>query len=129
MTFYYNIGSGTQEGSHYDCLTHEKCFTHDQITAMICEAILDLYALITDGTDLNQLEYFFMGKSQDEEEKNVRNWLIKNKGFQAIKYEQSWNSHGWANVVRDDGWDKGEEITKIRDYLKAHGIKELEEKK
>lgn len=111
----YQIGYGSHEESSYVQLEHEKKFTKEEIIKMVAEAIVSIYT-----TNPKK----FKGWKEDKEfgiafrrfwhqygEKGIPEWLIENKGFVLIKFDEQVEFFGWASSfdIKDWGGDRYED--------------------
>ena len=129
----YKIGYGTCEESEFVELEHEKKFTEDDITQMIAETIeAEIKEGLFEEKDEEGFYYDFAFNfnhvwNNAHEDKKLVDWLIENKGFVLVKYEVDWDAFGWASVLDKNDWktyrQKGDNLSKITDYLASKGIK------
>ena len=100
--YLYKIGFSTMEESSYSELWHEKKITEKDLTEMIAEAVVALIPIFKKNrSSIHSFENFFYG---DFEKNDITSWLIKNKGFKKVKYEQEWSAFGWASVFVKSDW-------------------------
>lgn len=108
--YYYKIGFYSYEGNYYIELIHAKKFTKDDLTNMIIEMIIDFLKNREDKF-IHSFEDIFINF-------DAKNWLIKNKGFKPIKYEQVWEIFGWSSIFYKDIWDYADD-KKLEKIVKA----------
>ena len=101
--YLYKIGYTSCEESGFWDLWHEQKFTQDDLTNMIAEAIIALKPQIhkddEEYTD-NLQEYFEHYKRE-----NIASWLIENKGFKSVDFQEIWSAFGWASVFDINDWE------------------------
>jgi hypothetical protein len=122
--FLYNIGYHSCEESDYIQLWHKKKFTQDDLTNMICEAVLetvkaervkDRKAYIHNFADV--FSFVISG--------GVAVYLVEHFGFKEAKFQESWTCFGWDSIFEKKDWDtykdKDDPMYKIVKYMNKHG--------
>jgi hypothetical protein len=134
--YYYDIGYGTCEESSFVTLTHEKKVTQDDLHQMIKKICIELYQefhtdsdqFTDDGEKWHSLEKMFDHCTfqdlwnthrfpRDEDQVSIVDKLIKDYGFQRIKYEAEIAYFGWASLDKVDWTGHTDELT--QDLQKA----------
>jgi len=101
--YLYKIGYTSCEENGFWDLSHTEKFTQDDLTNMIAEAIVALKPEINNEYDYTKdlQEYF-----EHYEGDTIASWLIKNKGFKAVDFQEVWSGFGWASVFDIKDWDE-----------------------
>lgn len=92
------------------------------MTNLILEFAYECYK-IKKSNNNSILESYKFRDFLSSSENNIIKYLIDHKGFEQVKYEQTWSTFGWASVVYDD-WkeDVDENMYKIRQYIQGKEI-------
>ena len=128
----YKIGFTSCEESGFVELEHETKLVQKDISEMIAEyirlktpflrkAVFGKHGVQKEyGTSFE--EFFYAHQEELSEEKSLLSWLIKEKGFLPVVYEQVWTGWGWAEVLERDSWRSyrggGEDVLdEVQDFL------------
>lgn len=113
MTYFYEIGYGSPEESEFSSLTHESKLTEDDIDTMIIEAIIKI---VEDAENIYISGYEDMHHS-------VIEYLVQEKGFEKVEYEEKWSVFGWPSLFDKEDWgeQRGEKLNKITEELNKRG--------
>jgi len=106
--YFYKIGYTSYEESDYVELQHELCFTKEQITDMLADAIVALWEDVFKDKDIGDIEYptkmqlYYFFDTYNEH--NIGSWLIKNKGFLPVVYQEIFSLWGWFAFNKPETW-------------------------
>ena len=98
--YYYEIGYSSYEDSHCETLTHETEFNKDELEDMIAEGFKSLFPSAC-AKDLTFLYCFYIN-----DEVNIYDWLVANKGFKKLKYTAISSIFGWGDLKTPTDWKR-----------------------
>lgn len=107
----YKIGYGTYEESEFCELTHKHYFKKEELSQLIAECIS---TLINKGIHIHSY--------QDIHRETIQ-ILIKEYGFNQIKYDTKWMVFGWSSLFEERNFNdiEDEELNTIKKILKEKG--------
>ncbi len=122
VKYLYKIGYHSYDESNYVELCHNCKFTQQELTEMIAEAVVALKNIIVkeDHEYTKNFDSFMLG---DGMKHNIIGWLIDNKGFEEVKYEQIWSMFG-SFAIFDEKQFCG--LSEYNDHPLVNAIKDLE---
>lgn len=110
--YIYNVGYHSYEESEYVQLCHTKKFNKKEFEKIVTKATVNILKeyKIKKGEKLS---------FQDILHEVVRE-LIKNFGFEEIKFTSEFNVFGWANILDEKDWkhDRDEQLKLLTKLLK-----------
>lgn len=120
--YLYKIGYGSYEESCFVSFTHEKRFTHDELTKIIGEATVK--AIKKQKTQEHHTVHNFQDVFKDYKDNDVIHILQSDYGFVAIEYDEFWSCFGWPSIFvkKDWGSDRDENLDAITDAVLAAGF-------
>jgi hypothetical protein len=123
--FLYDIGYHSCEESDYIQLWHEKKFTQNDLTNMICEAVLETVKAERAKDPKAYIHNFEDVYSFAMNSGGVITYLLEHFGFKEVKFQESWTCFGWASIFEKKDWDtykdKNDPMYKIVEYMNKHG--------
>lgn len=113
MKYLYKVGYGSYEDSAYAELTHETCYSEEELHKLIVNAIIKVLESIMDNQCKVSLDE--EGVSYEEIHDHVITELIVHDGFKKVAYQAQWSCFGWPSIVSEDSWkgQRDETLNKI----------------
>jgi hypothetical protein len=99
----YKIGYTSYEESSFVELEHEQKYTHQELSEIIANATVEVVKVLKKipNSYTHSFQDVFEGLYS---ECNVISYLIANKGFKRIEYQDVWSVFGWASIFDKTDW-------------------------
>lgn len=123
----YKIGYWSHEDSFFVELEHDKKFTEEDLTGMICEAIIWVVReLAKRDVYIHNFSDAMMPHCSQPHDIiiDVPTFLVKQRGFRATQYEADWSVFGWPSLFHKDDWgeQRTDRLNDITDFINATGL-------
>lgn len=120
----YKIGYTSYEESSFVELEHEQKFSHQELSELIAEATVETFKKLRGKSNIYIHNFQDVFHDIYNTQYNIVSYLIENKGFKRIEYQDVWSVFGWASIFDRQDWgsDRDPELDFIVNKMNEAGF-------